>query len=218
VPDLSKSTVDWATLIIGALGVILTVVVALAVYWRTKRSTEKALAYDYTSAKLLATEHAFGGELKIFLSGIEVQDASLVSVTLRSTGGASISKGDFEEKVTVRFLGAKSVHPVQFTDLNPPELKPTLSSVEDGDRYPDAVAIEPLLLNPGDRFTLLALVGSFGGEVKLTGRITGVSRIEQRVPREHLTAAAEIADVLVSAVGPNWIKGLVELLTKLAFR
>jgi hypothetical protein len=50
MPDLYKSTVDWATLIIDALGVILTVVVALAVYWRTKRSAEKALVYDFTFA------------------------------------------------------------------------------------------------------------------------------------------------------------------------
>ena len=68
MPDLSKSTVDWATLTIGGLGIIVSVVVALAVYWRTKRSTQKGLTYDYTSAKLVTTDHPFGGELRIFFS------------------------------------------------------------------------------------------------------------------------------------------------------
>ena len=127
--DLSKSTVDWATLIIGALGVIVSVIVALAVYWRTKRSTQKSLAYDYTSAKLVATEHPFGGELKISFAGKEVHDASLVSVTIRSSGGASITKADFEDNVTVRFVGAHSVLAVQFADLNPPDLPPNPQSI-----------------------------------------------------------------------------------------
>jgi hypothetical protein len=188
------------------------------VYWRTKRSTEKGLTYDYTSTKLVTTEHPFGGELKIFFSGMEVQDASLVSVTLRSSGGSSITKADYEDNVTVRFIGAQSVLAVQSADVSPPELQPRLNGSEEASSAPDAVVVEPLLLNPGDRFTLLALVSRFGGQVQVTGRITGVSRIEQRVPREHLTAASEITEVLVSAVGPTWIKGLVELVTKLALK
>jgi hypothetical protein len=215
MPDLSKATVDWANLIIAGLAVIVSSVIALALYWRTKRGTLKGLAYNYTSAKLVITENPFGGNLKISFSGMDVQDASLVSVTLRSSGGASITKADYEEKVTVKFVEAQSVLAVQFADLNPPGLHPILSGVSSG---PEEVVVEPLLLNPGDRFTLLALVSRFGGQVQVTGRIAGVSRIEQRVPRERLSAASEITEVLVSAVGPTWIKGLMELITKLAIK
>jgi hypothetical protein len=218
VPDLSKSTVDWATLIIGALGVLVTIVVTLAVYWRTKRSAQKALAYDYTSAKLVSTGHLFGGDLKIFFSGTEVQDASLVTVTIRCTGGASITNADFEDNIIVRFVGAQSVLAVQFADPNPPELNPILNSRECSSSSPDSVAIEPLLMNPGDRFTLLALVSRFGEEVQVIGRVAGVARIEQRLARDRVSTAAEIADALVTAVGPTWIKGLVEVITKLAFK
>ena len=174
MPDLSKSTVDWATLIIGGLGIIASIIVALAVYWRTKRSTAKGLVYDYTSAKLITTGHPFGGHLKIFFSGVEIQDASLVSVTVRSVGGASITKADFEDNITVKFVEAQSVLAIQFADLNPPELQPLLAESGGADVGSAAIVLEPLLLNPGDRFTILALVSRFGGVVELSGRIAGV--------------------------------------------
>jgi hypothetical protein len=37
-------------------------------------------------------------------------------------------------------------------------------------------------LNPGDEFTLLALVSSFSGEIRVDGRVVGVTNIERKRP------------------------------------
>src|SRR5271168_3918914 len=91
----------------------------------------------------------------------------------KNAGGAPIEKSDFEESLWVEFINADAVLAVHVAEMNPPELRPQFRGNPDMSKNAETILVDPLLLNPGDQFALLALVSGFNGEVKLTGRVKG---------------------------------------------
>jgi len=191
--------VDWLTVCLSVLGTLATLMVGLGVYWHTRKNSRKALIYDFSSVRIDKFEKPFRAELQINFRNQPVEDVSLVTINIRNVGKIPIQRDDFDGRLSVSVPKGRisaelqasrnrerpdpTIFAVQKSHSNPRDL-PVSAYIEEGQHgNPHTyIFVDPLLLNPGDQFTLVALVGAYSERVSVTGRIAGVNTIENREP------------------------------------
>lgn len=183
---------SWLTIALSVAGTIATILVGFGVYWLTRRGTSKALSYDYTVVSVGGVRADLPAELELTFRGVPVKDVSLVSITFRNSGKIPIQRSDFDQDLIVS-IPAQRISRVISNSARPPQ--PKVYSIQDPVCTPrdlnvtarlpaslqrgtqNSFCIEPVLLNPGDHFTVVALISGFADQVSVAGRIVGVSRI-----------------------------------------
>jgi hypothetical protein len=153
--------------------------------------------YDL-STELLAVSHVVdvGPErpagLAVALNGRSIETLDSVSVRVSNSGNAPLRSTDFEEPLLFEYGPDAEVVSAAIADALPLGLDPRVGT-EGG-----KVRIQPLLLNPGDRFTLNALVtGRWNGPIFLA-RVAGVNPSGPVEPRVSLPLAdAELAFIFL---------------------
>ena len=185
-----KTTAEWTGTALGVLSILATPAVGFGVYWWGRRSNRKALTYSYTSTKIVTTKPGVISGLKIQFEGREVSDASLVSITVKNSGGTPIEAKDFDRSLIFFLNEAAEILTTELPNEAENSLRVEIKSLPvKGGTNPSALIIEPLLLNPGDQFVLMALVSGFTGQVRAAGRISGVKNIQTN--KGHETTARE---------------------------
>ena len=94
-----------------------------------------------------------------------------------NTGNVPILPEDFIEPLATSLGGSAKAFSVDVSETRPNDLHPEVE-VENG-----RLLIRPLLLNPGDSMDVAALVADYDGDAQLTGRVVGISELEDRPPR-----------------------------------
>src|ERR1700690_189338 len=90
--DLHITTSAWGVILVG----VLTIIAPFLVYVWTKQASGKALTYDFTAAQILNLSHDFNSRLKISFDDLPISSASIISLTVKNSGGSPIQRTDFD--------------------------------------------------------------------------------------------------------------------------
>ena len=179
---------DWAQIIsvaIAILAIIISAVVSVVVYRRTKQRRALSCEFDPIVSPIeIKAGAALGGDLEIGFKNQTVDNLFLVRAKLKCTGNLPIRKQHVIAPVTFTFNPASwLLRWPQVVRSKPRELK-----IRWGLRQPDR-ASEPVeailefdLLNPGDEFAVEFLCTGDSDLPTLSARIEGVARIDQFTP------------------------------------
>jgi hypothetical protein len=119
--------------------------------------------------------------LKVTFDGRGVEQLSTFDISVFNDGNAAISPADFIEPISISFPDASHIFGVLVTEASPSNLGVTVS------RNSGSFVIGPVLLNPGDEFTLQFLVelpaNSFFPKPEIGGRIVGVRSLLRKPHR-----------------------------------
>lgn len=159
------------------VGVLIALVAVSLSLWLGLRRTHR-LAYEFRIDTLATVAPTLAGQVQIVFRGEVVADVKLVLIRILNAGTQSIRTGDFEQAIRVSFGVAARVLSVQVEKRRPADL-PVRPTVEvDAENSPTAIGVAPLLLNPGDFFTLKAFVSGGESAPQFAGRVAGVKEFE----------------------------------------
>ena len=176
---------------------VLISILALGVsLWQAyNQSHSKKLAYEIESLKRIIshpTEIGLGS--LVSFRGIPVSDIDLLSVRIVNAGGEPIHADDFTTPLELHFEPPTQLLSVAVSRTRPNDLVPSLTREE------LAIGLSPLLLNPGDEISLRILVSKFTRTLTVSGRIVGVSQIDEVVTAEARYIIYTIIGALFSVV------------------
>jgi hypothetical protein len=173
---------EYWNLIIAMASVLATLVLGIMGIMISMRRNRKLLSYQQVSMVPIVTvlhdaRNTITEELEIRYRNERVKDVWMVIVRLWNPGTAAIVPSDYVEHITVHFGGQMLASDV--IDTQPKSLRN--NALEGSGSGPDhsAVALFPVLLNPGDSVTVQAVLSNFNGKVELTGHIIGVAKFRQ---------------------------------------
>ena len=190
---------DIIAIIFGALAIVASLVAGT--YWWTHRGEKKEISYDYSSARLTATEtHPFTASVEILVDGRPVTDVSIVTIGVRNSGTKEIRPEDFIDDRDLKFtLPDSEVLSVAAGGYKPWDLNVALYyAVVPKSSH---VSLDPLLLNAGDEFTIYLLVSHFSGQIEASGRIAGVKQIKRVTKADDPARTITTAFISQAAVG-----------------
>lgn len=153
---------------LGVVAAVAALPLALIIY-RLQKKTKK-LVYKVTSSDLRPTEASV--PLQVVHGSRPLTEPRLVLVTFINAGSAEIRAGDFEEPVRITFTDKTKIESVAVSQSKPHSLG--ASTILESD---ESIQLQPLLLNPEDRFTLELLVDGQGSAVNVSGRVAGVKEL-----------------------------------------
>lgn len=116
------------------------------------------------------------GQLTISYNGQTVEDIQLILVEIVNTGNVPILAKDYERPLTIRYGDSTTIVSTEVVDRLPEDIDPKLSVDV------NAIDIEPLLMNSGDKFVLKTLVKNLQENPVVVSRITGVKEIKHVGP------------------------------------
>jgi hypothetical protein len=179
------SPTEWG-LVLAALAIAVTI----SFYWRDQVGKRKKLVYDYEAIPVTQNGRDIFPGLDLTYRGHSVSGASIVILTVANTGRVPILKADFEEPLSFRFAGYTADEELLAQHITPivPRDLPLRVHLSDGDgrRGVPTITVDPLLLNPGDRFSISILVSGFADKVTSTARIAGIPRVERQTNRPQV--------------------------------
>jgi hypothetical protein len=109
----------------------------------------------------------------LIYNGTPVSHLTATTIEVRNDGTTPIERSDFERPLLIKFPKSSLVLAATLGEKAPEDLQPVIT-LEAG-----AIAIAPLLLNPGDRFRVTAqLLGDFH-EPAVEARISGIRAISR---------------------------------------
>jgi hypothetical protein len=167
---LSHPAWTAAATLLAAIAIGLTIVL----YRRGK--ARKAVTCVLSSTSLVSVRSEARGKIEIVYEGHPVGGVHLVSFSLANSGNVPVVRDDFERALIVELgPGATPLEDtIEVKEKRPSDLHPNVYA--DGSR----LILDPLLLNPGDSFSIAALVRDFTGPLTIDGRIAGVSKLGVR--------------------------------------
>lgn len=183
---------DGAWQAIGAFLTIAAIVVSFAIYrWQRQRSV---LSYHVKSAyPLLKTAEELQGRLSVQVDGVAVRNIDVMFLEVQNSGNHPISRSDFDVPFSIEFKPPAYIISAVVDAEEPGNLGVNLEVVA------HKVTLQPILLNPGDKFTLKLLLSSDSKEYRVSGRVIGVKDIVESRPGGNYTWLAFFGLALVLA-------------------
>lgn len=177
---------------IGAFLSVAAIALSVLIYrWQRQR---RALTYQVKSAyALLKTAEELNGRLSVQVDGAPVRNIDVMFLEVQNSGNHPIARGDFDIPVSVNFEPPARIISAVIHTEEPSNLGVVLKVEE------RTVTMQPLLLNPGDRFTMKFLVSSDSGTFAVHGRVIGVKAIGRSKERDPYSWLALLGLVLIAA-------------------
>jgi hypothetical protein len=164
----------------------------------------KKLSYQVEHDQLLRVHDTARDVVTILFDGEPVRNIHFVSTQIVNDGDVPIVDSDFRSSLSLKFDGA-TVLTSDITAVSPRNLDPVITQTATG------VTVEPLLMNPGDRFTVDMLVDSARVRPQVDARVVGVREVtnlgvqgvrsDERSSRRLPTARVGFALFSVALVG-----------------
>jgi hypothetical protein len=161
-----------------------TTMLSFLVYWRLKprRELSWTVIAEQDIAEVRSDEVAFGKRVRVLFDDREVEHVRLGLIRIANTGNREIRADAFERPMELRAAnrqGSDGEILLAEHAASVPDTIRTEISVSDG-----IARIKPLLLNPGDSFTVRCLEGGQRKvRLQLDSRIAGVSIVEGDDPQ-----------------------------------
>ena len=152
--------------VLSITAVIVSVIVAVV------QRRRKRLYYSVRSVPLISVRNDIEPEVEILFRGKLVSDVRLIELTVRNGGNVPIDAADFVEPLIIGLHKQARVMSTDILRTEPDNLRVDISVSEESD-----IVVQPMLLNPGDRFTAKFLIAG-GGVSRPSARIRGVKRLE----------------------------------------
>jgi hypothetical protein len=169
---------------------VIAIVVVIIFYFAAK--TKKSLAYEVLSENpLISIDNEIKGKLQILLDGQPIENVHLLLIRITNDGKVPITANDYERPVALKFKESSNILSAELASAVPENLviKPTI--------HDKLVALDPVLLNSGDVFTVKVLVGEYSGPVEVDARIAGVKNI--RVARKQAFTKWDVFSIAIVA-------------------
>jgi hypothetical protein len=139
-------------------------------YYRNR----KMLVYEIISNfPIVNVDNKLSSRVKVFFDKKQISNAYISMLLIKNDGGPIPSK-DFEGPLVISMGGNARIMASDVIDRFPDDLEVKVS-IKDKE-----VHISPLLLNSNDQI-LLKLIGTDFDDIKITGRIVGVSEIRSGI-------------------------------------
>lgn len=152
-------------------------IAAGAFFWNWRR-TRKKLSYADWSSPLI--RHVKGqdlsGRLVLLLDGAEIRNVSQVTIRIINTGWIPIERKDFDSSIRIVFENLGEAVSKAFVNSNPSDL--AIDFLEGTGETPKSISVVPMLLNPGDEFTIYALVRDYSG-FNIYARVSGLKKLTE---------------------------------------
>lgn len=183
---------DGAWQAIGAFFTIAAIVASFVIYrWQSQR---RALTYHVKSVyPLLKTTEELQGRLNVQVDGVAVRNIDVMFLEVQNSGNHPISRSDFDIPFAIVFEPPARIFSAVVDAEEPANLGVSLEVEE------QRVSLKPILLNPGDKFTLKLLLSSDSKGYDVVGRVIGVREIAESKPRESYAWLAFFGLALVLA-------------------
>lgn len=155
------------------LTIVLAIVPPLVIWYFLQRESLELTAKILVDVPVVSVRQEYGGEIELHYRGEPVDGLRVVEVEVANTGTRPLERSAFDSPVTFAFGSGNVTDPV-ILRTRPNSLKPQLR-ISDGN-----VALDPLLLNPGDTFVFRSFVVGGGTQspvIRVSGRVRGVSEI-----------------------------------------
>ncbi|WP_448245802.1 hypothetical protein [Thalassotalea agariperforans] len=174
--DKIEKMIHWgATLLIPIL------LFLLAPIWGALFEKNKAIEYAVVAEQKIFDHNMFNDQLpesKFNHGGLELKEVFITTIMIANTGKTPIRSNDFESSIKFEIELEKGIMTSKVSKSFPKEL-PVNIKTEEG-----AIIIEPLLLNPNDRFYIELLTETKIAIKKASVRIVGLDNIiEKEVDR-----------------------------------
>lgn len=183
-----EKCLNWAAII-----VVPVILFALAPRWNARFADSKELRY-WISHESVVNDQAFGysatewPEVLVTYKGRSVHDARFVSVTFCNVGKVPIKTADFEGVILFLTDTPGRIMEYRISDRTPSGLDPKLRIVKEG------LELQPLLLNPGDGFTVDLFGSGKFSVVRVDSRIVGIDKIAEDVQEKYFGLRVERID------------------------
>ncbi len=157
-------------LIIGIAGVIVGIVAIVVSIVVTRHYRERReLSYEVsTTPPLLSVNEELKDSIEVKYEGHLVTDLSGATVTISNTGNRGVPvprQTEYEYPITLYYVEAEIIGNSRIIRTEPDDLKSSVT-LDEGKVLP-----EPVLLNPGQKISIFALLSNFNGKVEITGQI-----------------------------------------------
>lgn len=183
----------WASLCAAIASLVVPVVL-----WQLDFSS-KALAVQVTTSVAVLSEKSVPAlAVEVTVDGVKLDSPYLSTLNIKNSGSRPISTADFEAPIEIAVSEKTKIVRAKIDSVFPDDLRPVL-------RTDGQIKIEPLLLNPGDSFTISALTSGTAPKFVARARISGIKQIDfqdyspfkPNYPRA--TYAAVVAAVVIFA-------------------
>jgi hypothetical protein len=200
---------DWkfaATLLVTFAGLVVPVVL-----WRFD-VTSKSVELRVISTTALRPKGASSLDgVQVLIDGRAVETPFLSILQIQNIGSRPIATSDFEAATTITTNASTEVVKARLTMVEPFSLNPSISFAA------SSLVIQPLLLNPNDRFQVAVLTSGSAPEFSASSRIAGVSSISMVAADEARVNARSWARTIVGILlltmylnfGLEFVLGLV---------
>jgi len=158
-------------LIITALALLASVLVPVAIY--LKQKSKKEISYRViTNVALFNIKDEVRENFEVRFRGLELQNASFVSVTVWNSGNAPIEEADFIDPISISF--GQDARIIFFNiGTKPFNILGKYAGTEK-----ECVEFKPRLFNKGYWIEVSAMLTEFSGNVHLEGLVKGVHSLK----------------------------------------
>ncbi|SRR6266568_4803320 len=170
MPFLSNPTAQFIiTNVLVILGIIVTAIVAIAIY---RRQSRKEIAYEIVSnSPVISVGAELQGKAQVIYNGKAISDARLVVLKIWNAGSLPITLNDYDVPIKLSFGKDAEVLDFEILETNPNNLKVAVK--QDGQK----LVLEPVLLNSQDSIKIKILLTQFSNTFNVNARIVGVKQI-----------------------------------------
>lgn len=170
------------------VGAILALLAIPAAFWIFLLQRERReIAYGtLSSRRLISLSSELRSRVAITLDGKAVEGVHLLVVGIKNSGNVPIVESDFLYPPTIRASNGTEFISAEITKFHPSNLQPALTL------FSDRLEIKPLLLNPGDYFSIQALTSGQSPSATPDFRIVGTSKIEQLLKTRPFSDRGEL--------------------------
>lgn len=184
---------------ISAVASVIAIILTLLIYLITRK--KKSLSYEVLSeSPLISISDEIKSGLQVLYNGNPVENIYLCLIKFINDGNVPIATNDYERPLTLSFSDASSLIYVEKIQVTPGNLTPHIGVSG------QTITIAPIMLNPGDSFTVKALINQYGGKFDVDARVLGVTSIQtppksDRKIRLRLAAVSAVALVVLTVIG-----------------
>jgi hypothetical protein len=131
---------------------------------------------------LVSRDEAANTAMKLYLDGHELVNPHVNAIKIENTGRAPIVPDDFDGPISIR------LHESIFLSLSISWNRPNILQEDKHELQMSTreLQIGPMLLNPGDVLTVIAVVDTIADDLSVVGRLAGVEQILQIPPSETM--------------------------------
>jgi hypothetical protein len=148
---------------------IVAILVTLGLFLLGRR--RKRLSYLLSDTRVLGVHEAVNpSRVQILFDGAPVTEVRLVIITITNWGNEPIRVDDFERPLRFSWSEPAKILAAEVIDVRPESLQPTIRAGV------NEIVLDPLLLNPDDRFQIKTLINQVS-KLSVDVRIAGVKRI-----------------------------------------